>query len=142
MRRVALVAASFVVGALLAAPPSPATPARQLFAWSSPSSSSGPVGMSTRVDGPPVRRLAPGLYRIQVKAVNDMPFRLLGPGLDRRTKLRPHRDSAWQTRPHYTFFVTWVVRLKKGRYYYRGEGYWGRVSRLSGLRASGSFVVR
>jgi hypothetical protein len=110
--------------------------------WSAPSTAGSVVGLSTRADGPRVRRLSPGLYRIQVKAVSDMPFHLYGPGVDRKTKLEPDRDGLWQTRPRYTFFVTWKVRLKKGRYVYRAGGYWGRVSRMGGLRASGSFVVR
>jgi hypothetical protein len=100
------------------------------------------VGISSRVGGPPIQRLAPGLYRIQVQAANDMPFRLLGPGLDRRTRMKLHRDSDWQIGPHYTFYVTWVVRLKKGRYYYRGEGFWSRWGEESGLRTRGSFIVQ
>jgi hypothetical protein len=114
---------------------------RQLFAWSSPFRPPI-VGVSLQAHGAPARLLGPGVYRFQVKAVDDMAFRLVGPDISRSTKLQAHRDSWWQPGPHYTLYETWVVRLKKGRYVYAAVGPGADLSRLGGLRTTGSFVVR
>jgi hypothetical protein len=82
-------------------------------------------------DGPLVKHVRPGIYRIHVRAQGDMPFHLVGPGLNRRTpRIGP-----------YTVYKTWTVRLRKGVYRYAAEGLIASQYRANGQRISGSFLV-
>lgn len=118
-----------------------ASQVRRLSAWTGPSRANPSlvVGVSaSRIGGPLVKHLRAGLYRIQVRAPDDMPFHLLGPGVDRRTAYRP---PTWCCESGKTVYVTWTVRLKRGVYRYRAEGPWAQFSRADGRRIGGFFTV-
>jgi hypothetical protein len=90
-------------------------------------------------DGPLVRHIRPGIYRLHLKATDLMPFHLVGPGINRRT---PTGSSRPNGPPRgYTVYKTWTIRLRKGRYRYAGEGYNAFEYLAQGFRISGSFVV-
>ena len=106
---------------------------RDLEAWAFPRKR--PAGVSTRgFDGPPVRRLRAGVYRVHVKATADMPFHLYGPGVNRRTPTRSGPGP-------FTIYTTWTVRFMKGRYRYAAEGIHATELRIAGLRVNGAFLV-
>jgi hypothetical protein len=83
-----------------------------------------------------VRKLAPGVYHIDVQAVRDMPFHLFGPGVDRKTFF------SLATGGTFTIYARSTVRFEPGRYHYEAWGIYGKALRESGLKARGSFVVR
>jgi hypothetical protein len=93
------------------------------------------AGMSAqRFDGRLLTHVRAGRYRVHVKAVDVMPFRLLGPGVTRSTATGASRG--------YTIYTTWNVRLRRGRYRYFAAGAYAREIFAHGGRITGSFVVR
>jgi hypothetical protein len=130
----AVVFVVFAVALLLPRGPASAAPVRDLAAWGGGWQT---VGMSAvRQHGPLLKSLAPGTYRIRVRAMDDMPFRLYGPGVDRRTK---GPQGYYRS---YTVHETWMVTLKRGIYRYRVVGQWAEALRENGIQIERSFLVR
>jgi hypothetical protein len=118
--------------AALASAGASAAEVRQLQGWAA-AGGKPLVGLSSQgFRGPLVRQLAPGTYRIRVRAQDDSPFHLFGPGVNRRTA---------QGRRGQTIYTTWTVQLKRGLYRYRAEGYWAGAWRANGIRVERSFSV-
>jgi hypothetical protein len=129
MARVAALAA--LVAAVASAGAS-AAEVRPLQAWAA-AGGKPLVGLSAQgFRGPLVRHLAPGTYRIRVRAQDDSPFHLFGPGVNRRTA---------QGQRGRTIYTTWTVQLQRGRYRYRAEGYWAGAWRSNGIQVERTFVV-
>jgi hypothetical protein len=125
--------AALTIAALVAAATTNASSTRTkvLTGWSGGSQS---VGMSSvRFHGPLVRQLAPGTYRLRIRAEGVMPFRLRGPGVDRTTRFDERYSSV---------YATWTLRLRPGTYRYACVGHWADALRANGITTQRSFVVR
>jgi hypothetical protein len=102
-----------------------------LQAWAFPRPNIAGVS-AAGFDAPLVKHVHPGIYRIHVRAQGDMPFHLVGPGVNRITP---------RTRPGHPVYKTWTVRLRKGRYRYAAVGLVALQYAANGMRISGSFRV-
>jgi hypothetical protein len=93
-----------------------------------------PAGVSAAGwEGRLATHLPPGRYTAEVKFSAEMPFHLVGPGVNLRSA---PRSGLW------TNYVTWHLRLVPGRYRYSAVGEGANDLRRNGLRVVGSFVVR
>jgi hypothetical protein len=64
-----------------------------------------------------VRTLPAGRYRVQVIATEDFGFQLIGPGINRHTRVSLSPDAG-----SIPTNVTWTIRLRRGLYQYRAVG--------------------
>lgn len=111
-----------------------AAPSHDLYAWARPGKPVvGVSNVGLRFADPVARHAAPGRYRLHIAARGNLPFHLLGPGIDRQTPFRA--DFA-------PLYATWTIRLRPGRYRYAAEGLYAKELRAGGIPTRGSFNVR
>jgi hypothetical protein len=120
--------------AIVVGPSSATTPLKHLRAWAS-LGKRPPVGVTTsRLTSRPhvAHHLKPGLYRVTVIANEMLGFQLVGPGINRHTRVAVAERAHWDVTN-----TTWRIRLRRGYYQYRAIGPYA-----AGLRpAVGSFRV-
>jgi hypothetical protein len=94
-----------------------------------------PTGVTTNGYAHPhrVRSLPAGRYRLQVIATADFGFQLIGPGINRHTRVSISPDVG-----SIPTNSTWSVRLRRGLYQYRAVG--ALAAMYTGVL--GSFRVR
>ena len=120
---------AFLVGSAAASP----VRTQDLYLWAGGGGPT-PVGLSAvgwreRL----AKHLQPGVYRIHVRAIEDMPIRLVGPRFRRQTRGRPDSGA--------TAYETWTLRLRRGSYDYVALGRWAVLLRAQGSQIAGSFRV-
>ena len=64
-----------------------------------------------------VTRLPAGTYRLQIIASEDFGFQLIGPGVNRHTRISPSQVAGAGAAN-----ATWRIRLRPGLYQYRAVG--------------------
>jgi hypothetical protein len=112
-----------------------ATRVRQLQAWAkfwrSPAvgvTTSGYTSVRPHV----VKHLRAGTYRMSIYATDWLGFQLVGPGIDRHTRVALSAGARYET-----ISVAWTIRLRPGLYQYRGIGPYASTAR----HTIGSFRV-
>jgi hypothetical protein len=128
-------AATLVVALILGVGASSARAAPRLHAWAkfwrTPA-----VGVTTSglfsTDAHLVKHVRPGTYRLSIYATDMLGFQLVGPGVNRHTRVALIERSSYET-----ISVTWTIRLRRGLYQYRGIGPYAATSR----HTTGSFRV-
>lgn len=103
-----------------------------------------PVGVTTRGYRHPLRvarHVPPGIYQVTILASEAIGFRLIGPGVNRRTRrcLQSPGSDPCSERLFTPANTSWKVRLSRGTYRYQAVG--PGVESLRPRPTSGSFEV-